>query len=162
MKLSLSRNINRKYQWIVMDFLKWTFQNNNYKVFLVALVNSVLLAYGLFLTIKDMLLQQFPVTFYEITYVVLYYLIHAALIVLLLIGTKRKKPYFYIPWLIVFLVVFSAATYYWIQSLFNGNSKYLAPTAENILVLGLCWSCWYTIVKDFFVLKTFQTFYFNL
>jgi len=141
-----------------MNFAKWIFLlDRRSKVFSVAVIHSLLALYGLLLTIEDMFNQQYPLSLYESIYVISYYLVHAALIGLLFLGSLNILPLLYVPWLAVFLVVFTIATFYWLESICTAGEFYIEPFIVNCVSLGFGWLSWYVVCKDFlFLLFLYQ------
>ncbi|XP_050315152.1 uncharacterized protein LOC126749498 [Anthonomus grandis grandis] len=122
------------------------------KIFFVGLTHSVLTCYGLLMTIFDIINEQNPFSVYELAIVLVHYLGHSLLIYLLFLGFKYNLPLLYLPWLSIFLGVFATVSFLWLESLAKAASLKVLPFFGNLVVLGLCWLSWTTVLKDFLLI----------
>ncbi|KAH1027290.1 hypothetical protein HUJ05_000828 [Dendroctonus ponderosae] len=133
-----------------MSVCKWfSFSHRRWRVIAVAWVHMILVLYGIYVTADDRINEQYPVNAYEIVYALCYYIVHFVLITLLVLGINNNWSILYVPWIIVFFAVFTAASYLWIESILKESISSIVAWLTNVTVLSFVWFGWWCVTKDF-------------
>ncbi|KAF7280284.1 uncharacterized protein LOC143205085 isoform X2 [Rhynchophorus ferrugineus] len=104
---------------------------------------------GIYTTIKDMIDEEFPVSTYEILYVVGHFILHFLLIGCLIAGQRYEKPVFLLLWLVVNFMFFSMLTLSFFKSLNAPINRTKKIFLFNVTALGVLWTFWVVILRRY-------------
>ncbi|XP_030759968.1 uncharacterized protein LOC115885259 [Sitophilus oryzae] len=122
-------------------------------VHIIGFIHLIYAIYGFYITITDIAADEYPVSIDEIYYTIFHFTTHIILVFCLQLGNSKKKYIYFLPWLTVFLFIFTIMTYLWMNSLYESVNRSLEIFISNIAFLGVCWSSWIIVFRKFHLLR---------
>ncbi|KAJ8927104.1 hypothetical protein NQ314_020377 [Rhamnusium bicolor] len=118
-------------------------------VYITAFLHLVLVCFGIWSLVEEMVFSQEPVSNYEIIYIGIHYAVHFILILCLIIGTYIEMPFFLLPWLGAAFLAFLVVTVFTLAALKDIQLHNILICLLNFVCIGAYWFSWYTVFVYF-------------